>query len=90
MLSVCLYIPAINFWVAEPVFMKLSVVMMVPEPVYMCIPLSLVGSSSVKILLSLLGNGSVKTLQRQQIRNNKIVGRVVFYANSVVARKVGD
>jgi hypothetical protein len=33
MLSVCLYFPIINFWILEPVFMKLGMYIMAPEPV---------------------------------------------------------
>jgi hypothetical protein len=32
MLSVCLYIPAINFWMAELIFMKFGMYTMPPEP----------------------------------------------------------
>jgi hypothetical protein len=51
----------INFWMAEPVFVKLGVYIMTPEPisaayfinpislcVYMCIPLLLLRNDSVK------------------------------------------
>jgi hypothetical protein len=42
------------------------------------------------ILLSLLGNGLLKTLLRQTVHSNsiRIVGRVVCYAIRVVSRKV--
>jgi hypothetical protein len=34
MFYVCLRIPPINFWMAEPVFMKLGVYIMAPEPIW--------------------------------------------------------
>jgi hypothetical protein len=69
MLSACLCIPHINFWMPEPIFIKLGMYIMAPEPistpyfknprfslcVCMCIP------------LSLLGKGSVNTFPRQEI-----------------------
>jgi hypothetical protein len=88
---VCVYHPPINFWMPEPVFMKLGMYIMAREPIltayfinashqsvclYMCIP------------LSLLGNGSVKTLPRQRIHNRKIVARVVFCAVCVVPKEI--
>jgi hypothetical protein len=30
---VCLYTPAINFWIPEPIFMKISTYIMAPEPI---------------------------------------------------------
>jgi hypothetical protein len=73
-LCVCVY-PPINFWMPEPIFMKLGTYITAPEPIskaslknpshhFVCIPLSLLGNGSVKIPLSLLGNGSVETLPR--------------------------
>jgi hypothetical protein len=69
MLSVCLYIPPINFWTHEPIFMKLGMYIMAPEsisaayfitrshqPLCLCIP------------VSSLGNSPVKTLPRQRIQ----------------------
>jgi hypothetical protein len=74
MLSVCLCIPAINFWIAQPVFVKFGMNIMAPVTFSMayftnssdqsvCIfeyPLLLLGNGSIKIALPLLGNGSVK------------------------------
>jgi hypothetical protein len=80
MLSVCLHIPPLNnFWMTEPVFMKLGMYTMPPEVIstaYFINPshqsvflyvysLSLLGNGSVNIPLSFLGSGSVKTLQLQ-------------------------
>jgi hypothetical protein len=62
-----LYIP-INFWTAEPIFMKLGMYVMAPEPMltqYVVSPISL--RVCMCILLTLLGNGSVETLPRQRI-----------------------
>jgi hypothetical protein len=86
---VCLCIPPIDFWMPEPIFMKIDTYIM-PNghlngllhkflpPVCVCI----------YIPLELLGNGSVKTLQRQWIRNNrKFVGRVTFHAICTVSKK---
>jgi hypothetical protein len=32
MLSACPFIPHINFWIYEPIFMKLGIYIMAPEP----------------------------------------------------------
>jgi hypothetical protein len=60
-ISRCLYIPAINFWMPEPVFMKIGTYIMAPQPIsttyfikpsrqFVCHvhPLSLLGNSSIK------------------------------------------
>jgi hypothetical protein len=54
-------------------------------------PLLLIGNGAAKIPLSLLGSGSVKTLPRQRIhtQQQKNFERAVFYAIRVVSRKVG-
>jgi hypothetical protein len=72
----------------KPVFMKLDTCIMAPlsistgyltNPsisisVYMCILLPLLGDGSAKIPLSLIGNGSVKTLPRHEFTpNNRII-----------------
>jgi hypothetical protein len=46
----------------------------------------LVGNGSVKVPLSLLGNGG----NEYKRNNRKIVGRVIFSVIRVVSRKVGD
>jgi hypothetical protein len=73
--SVALCYPFINFWMAEPVFKIFGMYLTAPKPIsatYFINPshqsscLLLLGNGSVKLPLSLLGIGSVKTLPRQQ------------------------
>jgi hypothetical protein len=80
----CLCISHINFWMPEPISMKLRMYIIAPESisdayflnpstslcVYMCIPSPIL----------MLDNGSINTLLRQQ----RIVGGVVFSAVHVV------
>jgi hypothetical protein len=49
----------------------------------MCIPISLLGNASVKILSSLLGNGPVKHYCCNEYtgKNRRIVGHIDSYAN---------
>jgi hypothetical protein len=64
MLSVCLYIPPINFCMPEPIFMKLSICNMASEFIstaYFVNPSHLSVSVCVS-LLSLLGNCSVECI----------------------------
>jgi hypothetical protein len=60
----------INSWMPEPVFMKLGMYIMEPEPISTAY--FLISSHQSLCLyvypLSLLGNGSVKSLRRQRIR----------------------
>jgi hypothetical protein len=67
---ICLWIPPpINFWISEPVFMKLGLYVMATEPVstsYFINP----SNQSLSIYVSLypvLDNGSVNTFPRQRI-----------------------
>jgi hypothetical protein len=55
----CLYIPPINFWMPEPIFMKLGMYIMTPEPIST--------AYFINPSLYLLGNGSVKTSPQQRI-----------------------
>jgi hypothetical protein len=61
MLCVCLYIPHINFRMAEPVFMKLGMYIMAPELISTeCFINPSLNSVCLRVyLLLLLGNGSV-------------------------------
>jgi hypothetical protein len=74
----CLRTPTpFNFWMPEPIFMKLGIYITAPAPIstaYFINP----SHQSVFLYvypLSLLSNGSEETLQRQR----RIVGSVVFY-----------
>jgi hypothetical protein len=64
----CLCVSPINFWMAEPIFMKLGTYFMEPEPIstaYIMNP----SHHSVGLYvytISLLGNGSVKTLPQKR------------------------
>jgi hypothetical protein len=86
-LAVYVCIPHINFWTPEPIFMKLGMYIMTPEPIstaYFINP----SYQSVCIVLSLLGNGSVNTSWWQtNTRNRRITGRVVFCAVCVVPKE---
>jgi hypothetical protein len=85
-LCVCVFVyPSINFWMPEPIFMKLGMYIMAPGPnstVYSIIfshqsvclyvySLSLLGNGLVKIPLSFLGNSSLKILLRQRIHTQQ-------------------
>jgi hypothetical protein len=68
--SLCPCIPPINFWMPEPIFINLGIYIMTPEPVqtaYFINP----SHQCVCILLSLLGNASIKTLPLQRIRKQQ-------------------
>jgi hypothetical protein len=75
MVSMCLWIPHINFWMLEPIFMKRGMYIMAPEPIstaYFINP----SHQSVSVcvsLLSLPGKGSVKCIPpfsaRQRLGN---------------------
>jgi hypothetical protein len=104
MLSACLCIsPAVNFWMAEQIFMKLGMYIMATEPISTAYFIN-ASRQSVSVcisLLSLQGNGSFKSsppfgarqrLGKQvpsatNIRNNRIVGPVLFYAVRVLSKE---
>jgi hypothetical protein len=79
-----------NFWVPQPISMKLGMYIMAPEPistayfitpitlcVHLCTALSLLGNGSEKNPLSLLGNSLVKSYHgNEDIINNR---RTVAY-----------
>jgi hypothetical protein len=73
----------------EPIFMKLGTYIMAPKPISVAyFIISFHRSVCIWIPLSLLGNGSVKTLPRQRIHmQQSIVGGVVLYAVRVVSTK---
>jgi hypothetical protein len=85
-MSVCL---PINFWIPEQIFMKLGTWGQFNGVLHKSIPSVFV---SMCVPLSLLGRGSVTMLSGHEYNRNsrRIVGRVVFYAVRVVARKVCD
>jgi hypothetical protein len=78
----CLCIPPINFWIPEPIFMKLGMYIMAPEPIstayyinpsHQSVCLYVYPSYHCKAtarlsvsLHSVLGNGSVTTFQQQR------------------------
>jgi hypothetical protein len=90
----CLCIPPYKLLNCEPIFMKLCMYIMAPEPIstaYFINP----SSQSVSICASHY-RCSV-TAQYKRYRGNaytcnskRIVGRVLFYAIRVLSRKVGD
>jgi hypothetical protein len=67
----CLYIPPINFWVPEPVFTKLDVYIMAPEPISAAYFINPSHQSVCLYILSLVDNGSVETLPRQRIHTKQ-------------------
>jgi hypothetical protein len=73
MLSVCLRIPPINFQMAEPIFMKLGTYITAPEPISMAYLINPSHQSACLYVnpLSLLGNGSVKTLLQKRIHTQQ-------------------
>jgi hypothetical protein len=97
MLSVCLWIPPVNFWMPEPVFMKLSIYgnwaylsgvlhkFLSLVCVSVCVsPLSLLGKGLVKCIhLSLLCNSSLKMVPWQW----RINGGIIFCLVHVVAKE---
>jgi hypothetical protein len=82
----CLCIRPLVFLMPEPVFMKLGMYIMPPEPIstaYFINPTHQPVYLYVYPRVSLLGNGSVNTFPRQP----RIVGGVVFYAARVVSKE---
>jgi hypothetical protein len=80
-----------QFWMAETIFKKLGMYIMAPSfispshqsvCVHKCIPFLLLVNVSVKIPVSLLGNGLAKRYRVNKYTSNdrRIVRRVVFYA----------
>jgi hypothetical protein len=77
--------PPINYWIHEPIFMKFRMHIMAPELIsiayftnascqFVCLyeyPTPVARNVSVKKTLSLLGNGSVKILERQRINTQQ-------------------
>jgi hypothetical protein len=69
---VCMSVyPPVNFWMPVPIFTKLGTYILAPEPISTAYipPVSL--CVYMRIPLSLLGNSSVKTLLRQQIHRQQ-------------------
>jgi hypothetical protein len=96
MLPVCLCIPPINFWMSEPIFMKLGVYSqhMSPSQQRNSLIPRITPCVCIGIPLSSLGNGLVKK-KKKRYRGNKytsnkrlIVARVVLYAAHVVSQKL--
>jgi hypothetical protein len=87
--SLCLYIPPINFWMHELIFMKLGMYIMTPEPISTAHFIN-PSHQSMCISLSLLGKGSVNTfpLNEYTLYNRKIVGRVVSVRSVFYRRRV--
>jgi hypothetical protein len=93
--SVCLWIPppSINYWMLEPILMKLGMYIMAIEPISTaCLinPSHQVCYVCICIPVTLLGNCWVETLPRQQIHTTieeLIVGRVAFTAVGVVSKE---
>jgi hypothetical protein len=69
--------------------MELSTYIIAPEPISTAQFINpFYYSGFICVSPSLVGNGSAKTLLRQQIRNSRsIVGRIVFYAVYVVSKE---
>jgi hypothetical protein len=87
---VCMCIPSINFRIAEPIFMKLGMYIMAPEPistayfinsfrlcVCKCIPLIVARQRLSRHFLAATNTGN----------NRRIVGGVVFYVVRVVSKE---
>jgi hypothetical protein len=69
----CLYVnvyPPTNFPMTEPIFMRLSMYNREPDPISTAYFINPCASLCV-YLLSLLGNGSVKTLPREGIHTQQ-------------------
>jgi hypothetical protein len=81
MLSVCLWMSPINFWMPESSFVKLGMALELNSVTYFVNPCHQSVSLWVS-LLSLLGNGSVNTLSRQRIHSTieKIIWPVCLWA----------
>jgi hypothetical protein len=70
----------------EPIFMKFGTHIMAPDPIKSAYLINLSHQSMcLCILLSLLGNKSVKTFPRQR----RIAGGVIIYAVRVVMKESG-
>jgi hypothetical protein len=77
-LAVCVSVyspsPTISFWMPEPVFMKLGMCIMAPQPIsvaYFINPSHQSVCLYVYPRISFLGNGSVNTLPRQRVHETK-------------------
>jgi hypothetical protein len=70
----CLWCRGVSFWIAEPVFMKLVMYIVTPESISVAYFINPSHQSVCLYVypLSLLGNGSVKTLPLQQIHTQQL------------------
>jgi hypothetical protein len=77
--------PYINFWMAEPIFMKFRMYIIAPGPISTAyfINTSHQSVSLYRCYKNFTGN-------EYRRNNRRIVRRVIFYAVGVVSRKVGD
>jgi hypothetical protein len=88
----CVYeSPLNNFWMPEPIVMKLGIYIMAPEPISTT---DFINPSHQTVMggpLSLLGNGSVNTFPLQRIHATETLLTVLFSVRSVsYQRNVGD
>jgi hypothetical protein len=75
--------PGINFWMSQPMFMKLAMYIMTPEPISTVYFINISHHSvSMCIPLLLLGSSLIKTLLQQQQKNC-----MHFYAVCVVSKE---
>jgi hypothetical protein len=89
MLCVCLWIPPINFWIPEPIFMKLGIHIMATELFWMAYFVNYSHQSKclyVRIARQWLGN--YVTAATNAHRNIIIVGRVIFYAARILTKEI--
>jgi hypothetical protein len=95
MLSVCLWIPPVNLWMAEPIFIKLGMYIMAPEPISTTYFINLSRKSVCLYVYSSFFFFVV--IARQQVekhvpvvtnkRNNRwTVGRIVIYQVRVLTK----